>query len=145
MSKQCGPPIWPMTRHDFGPVQARPGRLMTGSSRHDLLSVSGMGGYGGPRVLARPGTSNRSARWRPVCHKPHPIGPRPTHQGQRCSASPTWPHIPHRPTHQASPTASHHHNSHATANPIPNPRLSVSDNSAARRSRLLILLRPPRR
>ena len=27
MSKQCGPPIWPMTRHEFSPVQTRLGTV----------------------------------------------------------------------------------------------------------------------
>jgi hypothetical protein len=27
MSKQCGPPIWPVARHEFSPVQTRPGTV----------------------------------------------------------------------------------------------------------------------
>jgi hypothetical protein len=60
-----------MARSKHGPV-----RLVTGSGRHDPLSGPGLGGYGGPRAMARPDTSYRPARRRPVS-QPHAQRPSP--------------------------------------------------------------------
>jgi hypothetical protein len=43
-----------------------PARSVTGPGRHGPFSGPGMGTYGGPRALARPGTINGSARRRPA-------------------------------------------------------------------------------
>ena len=43
-----------------------PARSVTGPGRHDPFSVPGMGSYGGPRALARPGTIYGLARRLPA-------------------------------------------------------------------------------
>jgi hypothetical protein len=70
---------WPGTilvRSKHGPA-----RLVTSSGRHDSLSGPSLGGYGGPRAMARSGTSCRLARRRPVSQ------PQPTLSGSASAAS----------------------------------------------------------
>jgi hypothetical protein len=62
----AGRPFDPWHGTNLARSKHGPARSVTGPGRHGPLSGPGMGRYGGPRALARPGPINRSARRRPA-------------------------------------------------------------------------------
>jgi hypothetical protein len=62
----AGRPFGPWHGTNLARSKHGPTRSVTGPGRHGPFSGPGMGTYGGPRALARPGTINGSARRRPV-------------------------------------------------------------------------------
>jgi hypothetical protein len=62
----AGRPFGPWHGTNLARSKHGPARSVTGPDRHGPFSGPGMGTYGGPRALARPGTINGSARRRPA-------------------------------------------------------------------------------
>jgi hypothetical protein len=62
----AGHPFAPWHGTNLARSKHGPARSVTGPGRHGPFSGPGMGRYGGPRALARPGPINGSARRRPA-------------------------------------------------------------------------------
>jgi hypothetical protein len=107
MSKQCGPPVWPVTRHDYGPVQARPGTVSNG--------------FGSVRPIKRAGFGRL---WRPACHGPA------WHKLQARTAAARKPATCPAP----QPTQNIQHIPPPSPQPSPLPKSLIRDNTPRRAS-----------
>jgi hypothetical protein len=162
MSKQCGPPIWPVARHEFSPVQTRPGTVGYGPGPARPVYRAGYGqirrpvGFGPARhdkwvgpTAARifDNTSASSADPIPLNGpKPSASSAGPTldslHNPNRLTLSPTADPespIPHSPTPTPSLLSVWRRRRHFLSASLPSARPPLPARPARRRRSCIVL------